>query len=84
MAKYELLTKHLISLPPDTKSVALTFDEVERIMGDGIPYSARKHLQHWDYTSPGISFSQAWHNAGFEAVMVDLEKKTVRFKRVSG
>ena len=62
-------------------SIELTFVQIEKIIDDKLPDSARKHLQNWDYRPPGISLSNAWYKAGFQVVMVDLENEKVRFRR---
>ncbi len=82
MGKYTPLEEFLKRQSGD--SVVLTFDEIEKIIGKPLPDSARRHFQNWDYRPPGISLSNAWHNAGFQVVMVDMENETVRLKRTQG
>jgi len=87
MSKYTPLTEWLRRQTED--SVELTFSEVERIIGDKLPPSARKYksgrhcLRWWD-NEWGAPESDARLAADFETVMVDLENETVRLRRIRG
>ena len=79
MGKYEPLEEFLKRRPGD--NIELNFSQIERIIGKPLPDGARQHLQDWDYRPPGTSLSNAWHNAGFQVVMVDIENQKVKLQR---
>ncbi|MEE8318843.1 MAG: hypothetical protein V3R36_04295 [Dehalococcoidales bacterium] len=82
MSKYTPLTEWLKRQPGNT--VELTFNQIERIINKELPDGARRHLQDWDYRPPGTSLSNAWNNAGFQIVMVDMENEKVKLRRKQG
>lgn len=77
MGKYTPLTEWLGRQPGP--SVELTFAEIERILNAKLPPTSRQHFTSWDNRSGGIQ--NAWLNAGWETVMVDLENEKVKFQR---
>lgn len=86
MAKYTLLTLYLKKQSGDC--VTLSFRQIEGIIGNTLPPSARRHpqnglycLQWWD-NRRGASESNARLDAGFQTVMVDMEKETVKLCRI--
>ena len=88
MGKYTPLTDWLKGQPGN--SIELTFTQIERIIGDKLPDCARKYvksnlvsLRFWDNLA-GASESDARLNAGFQTVMVDMEKEKVKLKRIQG
>ena len=79
MSKYTPFTEWLKRQPQD--NVTLTFDKIEGIINDNLPSCARISFRPWDNVS-GTSLCEAWLNAGFQTVMVDMENETVRLKRI--
>ncbi|MFQ6122546.1 MAG: hypothetical protein ACE5LA_05755 [Dehalococcoidales bacterium] len=79
MSKYTDLTEWLREQTED--SVALTFAEVEKIIGKHLPLRARKYFRWWDNTR-GTMADYAIFNAGFKTVMVDMENEKVKFQRI--
>lgn len=80
-AKYEPLRRHLQGL--GLASVALTFDEIEKVLGASLPFSARSRVEWW--ANEIISKSRhvqcrAWQDAGYRA-FPNLTQKTVTFRR---
>lgn len=82
MTKYEPLSSFLKHL--DKSEVRLGFDEVEKILGAPLPRSAYDHQAWWANNPKGHSHCQAWYLAGWRTENLNLSRKTVVFKRVSG
>jgi hypothetical protein len=61
--------------------VRLTFAEIERVLGDELPPSARKHQAWWANESRGGTHSHArsWLDAGYRTQNLDLNAQTVEF-----
>lgn len=85
MGKYTGLEQFLKKQPGS--SVTLSFTDVERTISPEIlPRSARKDksglysLRWWDNV-PGSAETDAWLNAGFQVVMLDIENEKVKFMR---
>jgi hypothetical protein len=77
VGKYHPLTQYLEMLEAD--SSAMTFEDVEDILGDALAPSARKHLPYW-YSAQN-SLGKAIAAAGFKARGVSLEREKVEFLR---
>jgi hypothetical protein len=80
MAKYDPLRDYLRKLPSTTTQVTLTFAQIERILDNDLPPASRTWFRFWE-NGPGTVQSDAWHNAGWETIMVDMENETVKFQR---
>lgn len=83
MGKYDALREHLEA---STESVRrLSFADIERILGDALPPSARKYQAWWENEGPGGSHShaRAWLDAGYRTQNVDLNAQTVAFVKGS-
>ena len=77
MAKYEKLTEWLRN-----RTVVLTFDEIEKIIGDKLPPAALKYRPWWGNEKGKESRqSSYWLNAGWEVGRVDLKARMVLFRR---
>ena len=82
MAKYDPLCEYLTHLPPTTLEITLTFQEVEKIIGQDMEPSAGKYMRSWDNTGGTSAVRQnSWLHAGWETGMVDLDNKKVRLRR---
>lgn len=57
------------------------FAEVEDVIGNALPSSARRHRPWWGNEPTGHSHAQAWTAAGFRAERVDMEAERVVFVR---
>jgi len=81
MGKYDPLRKYLSRQRSD--DFELTFAEIERVLLAFLPHSAKQ--PQWWANAVGLSSSSvqhgAWHEAGFEAFLVQ-GKDRVRFRRV--
>ncbi len=78
MGKYIPFREWLKRHPQD--NIVVTFSEIEKIIGDHLPPSARKYFRWWDNTQ-GTMAIYAILGAGFRTVMVDMENEKVRFQR---
>ncbi len=78
MSKYTPFREWLKRQP--VNEALLTFAQLEEIIGDKLPPSARKWFNSWDNT-PGSPMEDSWLDAGWRTVMVDMENETVRLKR---
>jgi len=79
MGKYNTLREHL-----DASTVPvlrLSFAEIERILGDVLPPSARKHQAWWANEAPGgmHRHARSWLDAGYRTQNLDLNAQTVEF-----
>jgi hypothetical protein len=77
--KYDPLHNHLDGA--SRVLVRLTFAEIERVLGDELPPSARKHQAWWANESRGGTHSHArsWLDAGYRTQNLDLNAQTVEF-----
>ena len=81
MSKYSPLRRYLSGLPPDTEEITISFDQVERIIGDKLPNSAKRYRAWWsNEESGGHVQSHAWMNANWVVETVNLNDKWVRFR----
>jgi hypothetical protein len=81
MTKYEPLTTHLRSLPPQNAHYPMTFNEIERILGERLPNSAYRHRAWWSNNPSNSVMTAAWLKAGFESSAVDMEGRKLIFRR---
>jgi hypothetical protein len=77
--KYYNLYMHLRRSAED--QVALTFDELEHLIGDQLPSSARKGRAFWSNRKSGATQASAWMEAGYHVIEVDLVDQCVTFGR---
>lgn len=76
--KYNILQEHLFSLEDAVWKA--TFSEIENVIGDRLPDSARKHQAWWANQSSG--HSQYWQRAGWKTAEVDVENEKLTFVRM--
>ena len=81
MNKYQPLEKFLETKALD--SVPLSFGDIESIIGDDLPSSARKHRAWWSNNPSNSVITYAWLAAGFKSSDVNLEGETVVFRKQS-
>jgi len=76
--KYIGLTNYLKN---KTESiVTMSFDEIEKQVGDKLPESAHKHQAFWSNThTHSVAFG--WLNAGYKTISVDFNIQLVTFKK---
>lgn len=81
MAKYEPLQRHLATRPEQMSQLAMSFDEVEALVGS-LPASAHNHRAWWANDSKVQA--QAWRAAGWRVDSVDQHARRVVFTRSAG
>lgn len=80
MRKYEPLRAHLERRRG--RPEMLSFEDIEQIIGAGLPPSATVHRAFWANDNEGRhTHSRAWMRAGYRVAYVDREAKVVRFER---
>lgn len=79
MSKYDPLRDYLTET--DEVLVRLSFVEIERILGDQLPPSARTRSAWWANEPSGGRHVQArsWGNAGYQTQNLDLDAGSVEF-----
>lgn len=75
--KYQKLQDHLFSL--SEAAWQTTFEDIEKVIGDTLPDSARKHQAWWANQDSG--HSQYWQRAGWKSAEVDLANERLTFVR---
>ena len=83
VGKYTPLENYLRDLPANQKEVALSFEQIEQILGSKLPSSAHEYRQWWENEKEGNHVNaRAWANAGWKVGNVDVRGKVVRPVRV--
>jgi hypothetical protein len=78
--KYLPLEEWFHNQPVETKQIAVTFDQVETILGTRLPASATKLTTWWTNVRPKIqSHRTAWLNNGWMVVEFDQQARWVKF-----
>ncbi len=80
--KYTPLENYLRGLPAAQSEVALSFEQVERIINAKFPPSAYQHQAWWANETEGRHVNaHAWMNAGWKVESVNFNRKLVRLVR---
>jgi hypothetical protein len=79
--KYSALTRHLADL--DAARVSMTFAEIEAILGEPLPGSARSHRPWWANSGRGHVQARGWLDAGYQSEQVDLAAERLVFVRLN-
>jgi hypothetical protein len=66
----------------EQNKIILTFQDVETIIQDTLPPSARKHRNWWANDSVGHTQSQQWLEVGWRVSNVNLSEEKVTFSRI--
>ncbi|MUH00234.1 helix-turn-helix domain-containing protein [Scytonema sp. UIC 10036] len=78
-SKYQPLFEYLHS--SDRTEVTLSFAEIEALMGDSLPETARTQRRWWGNRSKGALQASAWMNAGYIVGEIDLEQERITFRK---
>lgn len=78
MTDYRPLSDFLSSRP--SKEVSLGFEDLERILGQSLPASARKHQAFWANTTTH-SYASSWMSVGWRTAKLNLAEESVTFRR---
>jgi len=77
-SKYYPLNHHLRR--QEERRVKLRFVDIERLIGQALPHSARRDRAFWSNRSAGVQ-AEAWMKAGYHVQNVDLAEECVVFAR---
>lgn len=77
--KYAPLLSYLQRAPQD--EITLTFSEIEKVIGDKLPPSARTRRGWWSNRSKGSPQAAAWMGANYHAEDLDLSAERVTFRK---
>lgn len=78
-SKYQPLLEFLRNSNQD--EVTLTFAEIEALINDTLPDSARTKRAWWSNRSKGALQASAWMEAGYRVEDVDLDGQRVTFRK---
>jgi hypothetical protein len=81
MSKYAPLTDHLAARKQQT--VAMSFPELEAVLGFPLPRSARKFREWWSNNPRNHTQATAWLKAGYKTRDVDFEKGRLLFEKLN-
>ncbi|MBD2459437.1 helix-turn-helix domain-containing protein [Oscillatoria sp. FACHB-1407] len=79
--KYEPLLNYLRR--SDRPEITLTFTEIETIIGDELPTSARRQKAWWSNRTKGALQASAWMMAGYLVEAIDVAHESVTFRKPS-
>lgn len=79
MGKYTPLRFHLLAQEGDR--VAMSFDEIERLIGEKLPAS-KKYPAWWSNNPSNNPMTKEWLAAGFQTEDLDVAGESVAFARV--
>lgn len=65
----------------DQDEVSLTLAEIETLLDDTLPPSARTHRGWWSNRQQGAVQAEAWMEAGYEVEAIDLEEGSITFRK---
>lgn len=78
-SKYNPLYSHLRR--QGTEEVTLTFAQIEALIGERLPASARAQRAWWSNRKQGAVQAQAWMGAGYHVEDLDLTRERVTFRK---
>jgi hypothetical protein len=81
MSKYDPLKNYLEGRRFD--EVAMTFGEIERILGFRLPEKSQQHRAWWSNNPSNSVMTKAWLAAGYRTERVDMAGRRLVFKRAS-
>ncbi len=79
MSKYEPLEQYLRAC--NRADVPMTFAEIEKIIGDGLPSSAFRHRPWWSNNPSNSVITNAWLRAGYKSADVDMTGRKLVFRK---
>jgi DNA-binding transcriptional regulator YiaG len=78
-SKYQPLLEYLRG--SNQREIILTFAEIEALMNDTLPDSARSKQAWWSNRTKGALQASAWMEAGYRVEDVDLDEQRVTFRQ---
>ncbi len=83
-SRYARLAVYLQSLPQQQERAALTFEQIEALIGGPLPASARRHRAWWANDSVAHTHSRLWLDVGWRVGIVNMTEERVMFIRIQG
>ena len=83
-SKYEPLAAWLVAQPEATVTMALTFADVERVLGGPLPSIAAVNSAWWTTIQTRYPHVEAWRSVGWEVAALDRGGRVVTFARIRG
>src|SRR5438552_13634296 len=80
MSKYEPLHQFLRN--QSAREVRMTFEQIERVIGEKLPRSANRYRAWWSNNPDNSVMTKAWLDAGFQSEQVDMEGRKLVFRRI--
>jgi len=80
VADFARLTAWLKEQPAERKVVSMAFNEMERVIGGGLPGHARLHRSWWSNDASTFGYPKAWVDAGWR-VSADMVDEVATFTR---
>jgi hypothetical protein len=80
MGKYQPLSQFL--LKQSSNEVPMTFEQIERVIGEKLPRSATRHRAWWSNNPSNSVITFAWLDVGFRSEQVDMDGRKLVFRRV--
>jgi len=77
--KYTPLLDYLQRVPQE--EITLTFGEIEAVIEDSLPPSARTHRGWWGNRSKGSPQAAAWIGAGYHTADLNLDAERITFRK---
>jgi hypothetical protein len=62
----------------------MSFAQIERVIGQKLPPKAQLHRAWWSNSPTNNVMTKAWLEAGFRSEQVDMEERTLVFRRMPG
>lgn len=81
-SRYVALAQYLQELPDSEGLALLSFDDVNKIIGDSLPTSARQHRSWWANDSVSHVQSRQWLDAGWRVHQISITDQRVSFARI--
>ncbi|WP_186387848.1 MULTISPECIES: hypothetical protein [unclassified Stappia] len=79
MRKYDPLGAYLKTR--NIEQVPMTFAEIEKLIDDRLPASARRHRAWWSNNPSNSVITKVWLDAGYVTANVDLARERLTFRR---
>jgi CBS domain-containing protein len=81
-SRYAILALWLQQRPLNLEKVSLLFEEIEELIHDKLPPSARKHRAWWSNHLEYSPQAKQWWDAGWRVLTVNMNQEKVVFTRI--
>ena len=81
-SRYAPLALWLQQQSPRQEKLTLTFSQIEEIIGEALPISARQHRSWWANDSVGHVQSRQWLDVGWRVANIVMTEENVTFTRI--